>query len=33
MFESVGVAVEDLAAARFIHQRAEETGAGTRVEY
>jgi ornithine cyclodeaminase/alanine dehydrogenase-like protein (mu-crystallin family) len=33
VFESVGVAVEDLAAARFIHQRAKETGVGTRVEY
>jgi ornithine cyclodeaminase len=33
VFESVGVAVQDLAAARFIHARATETGAGTRVAY
>jgi ornithine cyclodeaminase/alanine dehydrogenase-like protein (mu-crystallin family) len=33
VFESVGLAVQDLAAARFIHRRAAETGAGTRVAY
>ncbi|UOZ11327.1 ornithine cyclodeaminase family protein [Amycolatopsis sp. WQ 127309] len=33
VFESVGLAIQDLAAARFVYARAEETGAGTRVEY
>jgi len=33
VFESVGLAIQDLAAARYVHARAEETGAGTRVEY
>ncbi|MGW4522109.1 ornithine cyclodeaminase family protein [Amycolatopsis sp. NPDC004378] len=33
VFESVGLAVQDLAAARFVVARAEETGAGTRVAY
>jgi ornithine cyclodeaminase len=29
LFKSLGLAIEDLAAARWIHQRAVETGAGT----
>jgi ornithine cyclodeaminase/alanine dehydrogenase-like protein (mu-crystallin family) len=33
VFESVGLAIQDLAAARFVHARAEETGTGVRVEY
>ncbi|MEO6462716.1 MAG: ornithine cyclodeaminase family protein [Candidatus Eisenbacteria bacterium] len=33
LFESLGVAVEDLAAAHFIHRRALETGAGTWLEW
>jgi alanine dehydrogenase len=31
LFKSLGLAVEDLAAARWIHLRAIETGAGTPV--
>ena len=31
LFKSLGLAIEDLAAARWIHQRALETGAGTTV--
>lgn len=31
LFKSLGLAIEDLAAARWIHQRAIETGAGTPV--
>jgi ornithine cyclodeaminase/alanine dehydrogenase-like protein (mu-crystallin family) len=31
LFKSLGLAIEDLAAARWIHQRAAETGAGTPV--
>jgi ornithine cyclodeaminase/alanine dehydrogenase-like protein (mu-crystallin family) len=31
LFKSLGLAIEDLAAARWIHQRAVETGAGTPV--
>jgi ornithine cyclodeaminase len=33
VFESLGLAVEDLAAAEYLVRRAEETGAGTRVEF
>ena len=33
VFESLGLAVEDLAAAEYIAQRARETGAGTEVEF
>jgi ornithine cyclodeaminase len=33
LFESLGVAVEDLAAAHFIHRRATQTGAGTWLEW
>ena len=33
VFESVGLAVQDLAAARYVYARAQESGAGTRVEY
>lgn len=33
VFESVGLAIQDLAAARFVHTRAVETGAGSRVAY
>jgi len=33
VFESLGLAVEDLAAAEYLARRAEETGAGTRVEF
>ncbi len=33
IFESLGIAIEDLAAAHFIHQRAIDTGAGTRLEW
>jgi len=32
LFESLGLAVEDLFAAHYVASRAEETGAGTRVE-
>ena len=33
VFESLGIAVEDLASAQFLLRRAEETGAGMRVEF
>ena len=33
VFESLGLAVEDLAAAEYIERRARETGAGTTVEF
>ena len=33
IFESLGVAIEDLASAHFIHRRAVETGAGTWLEW
>ena len=33
VYESLGIAIEDLAAAHFIHQRAQETGAGTWLEW
>jgi ornithine cyclodeaminase len=33
LYESLGVAVEDLAAAHAIHRRARETGAGTWLEW
>jgi ornithine cyclodeaminase len=33
IFESLGIAIEDLAAAHFIHRRAVETGAGTWLEW
>lgn len=33
VFESLGIAVEDLAAAHFLVRRAEETGAGARVAF
>jgi len=33
IFESLGVAIEDLAAAHFIHRRALETGAGIWLEW
>ena len=33
LYESLGVAVEDLAAANAIHRRARETGAGTWLEW
>lgn len=33
VFESLGLAVEDLAAAEYVVRRAEERGAGTRVEF
>jgi len=33
VYESLGIAIEDLAAAHFIHQRAKETGAGTWLEW
>ncbi|HKO22573.1 MAG TPA: ornithine cyclodeaminase family protein [Candidatus Eisenbacteria bacterium] len=33
LYESLGVAVEDLAAAHAIHQRARESGAGTWLEW
>ncbi|HEY4954809.1 MAG TPA: ornithine cyclodeaminase family protein [Gemmatimonadaceae bacterium] len=33
IFESLGVAIEDLAAAHFIHRRALETGAGMWLEW
>ena len=32
IFESLGLAIEDLAAVNHIYRRAEETGKGTRVE-
>ena len=33
IYESLGVAIEDLASAHFIHRRALETGAGTWLEW
>lgn len=33
IYESLGIAIEDLAAAHFIHQRALETGAGVWLEW
>lgn len=33
IFESLGIAIEDLASAHFIHRRAIETGAGTWLEW
>ena len=33
IFESLGLAVEDLAAAEYLEQRARETGAGTILEF
>jgi ornithine cyclodeaminase len=33
LFESLGIAVEDLAAAEYVVRRAIETAAGTRVEF
>ena len=33
VFKSLGLAVEDLAAAEYVVRRAQETGAGTRVEF
>ena len=33
LFESLGIAIEDLAAAHYIHRRALETGAGTWLEW
>jgi ornithine cyclodeaminase/alanine dehydrogenase-like protein (mu-crystallin family) len=33
LYESLGVAVEDLAAAHLIHRRAQETGGGTWLEW
>jgi ornithine cyclodeaminase/alanine dehydrogenase-like protein (mu-crystallin family) len=33
LFKSLGLAVEDLAAAEFLHQRAQEAGVGTWVDF
>ncbi|MBV8855857.1 MAG: ornithine cyclodeaminase family protein [Acidobacteria bacterium] len=33
LFKSLGLAVEDLAAAAYLYDRAQETGAGTRVSF
>lgn len=33
LYESLGVAIEDLAAGHFIHRRARETGAGTWLDW
>jgi len=33
LFKSLGLAVEDLAAAQWVYRRALETGAGARVAY
>ena len=33
LFKSLGIAVEDLAAAKFLYDRAGETGAGTWVSF
>ena len=33
IYESLGIAVEDLASAHYIHQRARETGGGTWLEW
>ena len=33
VFESLGIAIEDLAAAHFIHRRAMESGVGTWLEW
>jgi ornithine cyclodeaminase len=32
LFKSLGIAVEDLACARFLHEVAERDGVGTRVD-
>jgi alanine dehydrogenase len=32
LFESAGLAIEDLAAAHYLHRKASEKGIGTRVE-
>ena len=33
LFKSLGLAVEDLAAAEYLYRKARETGAGTRVSF
>jgi ornithine cyclodeaminase/alanine dehydrogenase-like protein (mu-crystallin family) len=33
VFKSLGLAVEDLAAAEYVVRRAQETGTGTTVEF
>ncbi len=33
LFKSVGIAVEDLVAARYVYEQAEKTGAGTRIDF
>ena len=33
LFKSVGIAVEDLAAARFVFEQAEKSGAGTQIDF
>ena len=33
LFKSLGIAIEDLAAAEYVVARARETGAGTEVEF
>jgi ornithine cyclodeaminase len=33
LFKSLGLAVEDLAAARFLYQKAQDKGVGTRIEF
>ena len=33
LFKSLGLAVEDLAAVDYLYRRAQETGAGTWVEF
>ena len=33
VFKSLGIAVEDLAAAEYVVRRAQETGTGTTVEF
>ncbi len=33
LYESLGVAIEDLASAHYLLRRAEETGAGTVVDW
>ncbi|MEX2178878.1 MAG: ornithine cyclodeaminase family protein [Gemmatimonadaceae bacterium] len=33
LFKSLGIAIEDLAAARYLYDRATQEGAGTRVEF
>jgi ornithine cyclodeaminase len=33
VFKSLGIAIEDLATAQYVYQRALETGTGTRIPF